>query len=91
MWTYINKESLAIFTIPISNIDYAKLSKGIESDKTWIGKYYHPTVNKYSNSEYLTVLYKKHKGAIDKPFICFEGLEALQQLSLISEDVLISK
>lgn len=54
MWSYIDKDGLVVFTIPITNIDYAILSKGILSAKTWI--VYHPLVNRYSNEEIITVL-----------------------------------
>jgi hypothetical protein len=56
MWSYIDKDGLVVFTIPITNIDYAILSKGILSAKTWIAKFYHPLVNRYSNEEIITVL-----------------------------------
>ena len=86
MWSYIDKDGLIVFTIPITNIDYAVLSKGIPSDKTWIAKFYHPLVNRYSNEEIITVLYKK-SDADGKNFVCFDGSEALQQLSLTFKSV----
>ncbi len=88
MYTYTNKEGLATFTIPFANIDYARLSKGIASDKTWIAKYYHALINRYNNSEFVTVLYKKDKGGPENEnFVHFDGVEALQQLSLVSKGI----
>ena len=91
MWSYIDKEGLVVFTISITNIDYAVLSTGKPSTKTWIGKYHHPLINEYNDNEILTVLYKKDKGCSDKGYVCFIGPEALQQLSLICEDKVVNK
>ena len=84
MWTFTSKDNKNKIAIPYSNIDYVRLSKGVIptdfSGNATGNRYYHELIDRYFDTEYLTIIYKKSGF-----YIPIEGEVAFNQLCIDSK------